>query len=96
MQTNAKILSIQTGNEPESKGYKKVIIELSHSNETTTLKQNLILRCHPFSNEWEAKIEIVDFPGGLKFTEAALKLGEWLTRIGRAVTAEIETIMKET
>lgn len=79
-----KLKSIHTG--VESDGYKEVIFQVYHVGEKTTLDQELILSCDPNTTEWKARITIENFPDGLNLTESALKLGEWLERLGGSIS----------
>jgi hypothetical protein len=84
MESFVKLKLIHTGIEPD--GFKEVSYQIYHTNDKTTLNQQLILSCEPKSSEWRARIKIDNFPDGLGLSESALKMGEWLTRLGEAIS----------
>lgn len=83
MGNRVKLKSLHTG--VESDHYKEVSFQIYNRDEKTTLDQELILSCGPNTTEWKARIKLENFPDGLSLNEAALKMGEWLTRLGNAI-----------
>ena len=64
---------------------KMVVIDyyIRHNNGTTTVKQSM--RLIKENGKWEAEIGLSGFPGQDTPDRAAMKLAEWLTRLGAAI-----------
>lgn len=60
-----------------------VIFNIAHNDLTTTVDQDLILK--RTSTGWVADMRMEEFPEQKTSTEAALKLGEWLERLGAEI-----------
>lgn len=62
---------------------------VKHSNQQTVLEQVMEINRDGFGNH-QASIIITDFPGQKTPEEAALKLADWLKRLGESIEANFK------
>lgn len=62
---------------------------VKHSNQKTVLEQAMVINRDGFGNH-QASIIITDFPGQKTPEEAALKLADWLKRLGGSIEANFK------
>lgn len=62
---------------------------VKHSNQKTVLEQGMVINSDGFGNH-HASIIITDFPGQKTPEEAALKLADWLKRLGESIEANFK------
>lgn len=62
---------------------------VKHSNQQTVLEQGLAISRDAFGN-YDACIVITDFPPQKSPEEAALKLADWLKRLGESIEANFK------
>ncbi|WP_218033867.1 hypothetical protein, partial [Enterobacter asburiae] len=62
---------------------------VKHSNQQTVLEQGMVINRDGFGNH-QASIIITDFPGQKTPEEAALKLADWLKRLGESIEANFK------
>lgn len=62
---------------------------VKHSNQQTVLEQAMVISSDGFGNH-QASIVITDFPGQKTPEEAALKLADWLKRLGECIEANFK------
>ncbi|MFZ5192938.1 hypothetical protein ACOY59_24220 [Enterobacter roggenkampii] len=62
---------------------------VKHSNQQTVLEQGMVINRDGFGNH-QARIIITDFPGQKTPEEAALKLADWLKRLGESIEANFK------
>lgn len=62
---------------------------VKHSNQQTVLEQGMVINRDDFGNH-QASIIITDFPGQKTPEEAALKLADWLKRLGESIEANFK------
>lgn len=62
---------------------------VKHSNQQTVLEQSLAISRDAFGN-YDACIVITDFPAQKTPEEAALKLADWLKRLGESIEANFK------
>lgn len=62
---------------------------VKHSNQQTVLEQGLAINRDGYGN-YDASIVITDFPPQKSPEEAALKLADWLKRLGESIEANFK------
>lgn len=62
---------------------------VKHRNQQTVLEQVMVINRDGFGNN-QASIIITDFPGQKTPEEAALKLADWLKRLGQSIEANFK------
>ncbi|EKO4983818.1 hypothetical protein P0L44_002391 [Escherichia coli] len=72
-----------------SSGTSEARYYVKHSNQQTVLEQSLAINRDAFGN-YDACILITDFPSQKTPEEAALKLADWLKRMGESIEANFK------
>jgi len=72
-----------------SSGTSEARYYVKHSNQQTVLEQSLAISRDAFGN-YDACIVITDFPSQKTPEEAALKLADWLKRLGESIEANFK------
>jgi len=72
-----------------SSGTSEARYYVKHSNQQTVLEQSLAINRDAFGN-YDACIVITDFPPQKTPEEAALKLADWLKRLGESIEANFK------